>query len=41
MIPRSEVVAFWPNARAAVERIQKSIHPFRECFTAVLQELVL
>jgi hypothetical protein len=39
--PRSEVFAFWENTRVAAERIQKSIHPFREFFTAVPPELIL
>jgi hypothetical protein len=39
MTPRRDVFAFWADARVAVERIQKCIHPFREFFTAVPPEL--
>ena len=33
-VPRSEVVADWPNKWVAVERIQISIHPEIDRFTA-------
>ena len=32
--PRREVVAVWANARVAKERMQQSIHPERDRFTA-------
>jgi hypothetical protein len=34
IVPRSEVVASWPKESVAVERIQRSIHPRRDFFTA-------
>src|ERR1700722_4684201 len=34
IVPRSEGVASWPNEGATVERIQRSIHPRRDFFTA-------
>jgi len=43
-VPRSEVVAFWANDKVATddkvaaERIQKSIHPHRDFFTATPPE---
>src|SRR5580658_1843438 len=38
--PRSEVVAVWPNAKGTMERMQQSIHPERDFFTAAPQKIV-
>jgi hypothetical protein len=35
IVPRSEVVAIWLSRGVAVERIQRSIHPSSDFFTAV------
>ncbi len=41
MMPRSEVLAFCATAKTAVERIPTSIHPFRECLTALPPEVAV
>ncbi len=40
IVPRSDVVASWPKEGATAERIQRSIHPRRDFFTANLQKIL-
>jgi hypothetical protein len=39
--PRSEVFVVWAEARVAMERMQHSIHPDRDVFTATPPEKML